>query len=61
MDNLPAGLLVLIVALQVVVFIFLVLVMIRLVKVIKSQNNGVVLPPDVSEKLRKIFGRSRKP
>jgi len=61
LDNLPAGLLVLIVALQVVVFIFLVLVMIRLVKVIKSQNNGVVLPPDVSEKLRKIFGRSRKP
>ncbi len=54
------GVFALVVFLQVVVFVMLVLVMIRLVKVIKSQNNGMVLPPDVSKKLRKMFGRPPK-
>lgn len=61
MGDLSPGLLAVVVILQVIVLVMLVLVMVKLVKVIKSQNNGVVLPPDVSEKLRKLFGRKPKP
>jgi hypothetical protein len=43
------------------VFVALVLIFIKLLKVIKSQNNGVVLPPDVTQKLRKMFKGSKKP
>lgn len=55
MGDLNPGWIALIVTGQVLVFVALVLIFIRLLKVIKSQNNGVVLPPDVTQKLRKMF------
>lgn len=60
MADLSSGWLALIVVVQVVVFIVLALLMVKLVKVIKSQNNGVLLPPDVSAKLKKLFGGKPK-
>lgn len=61
MGNLNPGWIALIVAGQIFVFVALVLIFLKLLKVIKSQNNGVVLPPDVSQKLRKMFKGSKKP
>lgn len=55
MADLAPGWIALLVAGQVFVFVALVLIFIKLLKVIKSQNNGVVLPPDVTQKLRKMF------
>jgi hypothetical protein len=58
--DLSTGWLVLILVVQVAVFIALSLLALKVVKVIKSQNNGMVLPPDISAKLRKLFKRSGK-
>lgn len=60
MSDLSPGWLVLILVLQVTVFIALSLLAFKVVKVIKAQNNGMVLPPDLSAKLRKLFRRSGK-
>lgn len=60
MGDLSPGWLVLILVLQVIVFIALSLLALKVLKVIKSQNNGMVLPPDLSAKLRKLFKRSGK-
>ena len=60
MSDLSTGMFIALVVVQVVIFVLLVLVMIRLVKVIKSQNNGKVLPPDLAAKLRRMFGGSGK-
>lgn len=51
---------ILLVVIQVLVFVFLVLLMFRLVKVIKAQNNGKVLPPDLGASLRRLFSRGKK-
>ena len=60
MSEMPAGAMLGLIVLQLVIFVLLVLVMIRLVKVIKSQNNGKVLPQDLAATLRRMFGRSGK-
>lgn len=60
MGELSGGWVAAIAVVQIVVFVLLVLLMIRLVKVIKSQNNGVLLPPDVSARLKKLFGGKGK-
>lgn len=60
MGDLSGGWLALILAGQVLVFVLLALLAVKLVKVIKSQNNGMILPPDLSAKLRKKFKRSSK-
>lgn len=57
MEGLSAGWLTLILVGQVAIFVLLVLLTVKLVKVIKSQNNGMILPPDLSAKLRKRFKR----
>ncbi len=59
MEGLSAGWLTLILVGQVVIFVLLSLLAVKLVKVIKSQNNGMILPPDLSAKLRKRFKRSK--
>jgi hypothetical protein len=58
-EGLSAGWLTLILVGQVVIFVLLSLLAVKLVKVIKSQNNGMILPPDLSAKLRKRFKRSK--
>lgn len=58
MDDLSVWV-VLLIAVQVIVFVLLMLIMVRLVKVIKSQNNGKILPPDLSASLKKLFGRGK--
>lgn len=58
MDDLSVWV-VLLIAVQVIVFVLLMMIMVRLVKVIKSQNNGKILPPDLSASLRKLFGRGK--
>ncbi|MEX2587316.1 MAG: hypothetical protein WD602_04900 [Actinomycetota bacterium] len=44
------------VTLQVVLAVFLIFIMVRLIRVIKSQG-GTVVPPQLSAKLRRRFGR----
>jgi hypothetical protein len=61
MADLAPGWIALLVSGQVIVFVALALIFVKLLKVIKSQNNGVVLPPDVTQKLRKMFKGSKKP
>lgn len=59
MEGISGGWLTLILVGQVVIFVSLSLLAVKLVKVIKSQNNGMILPPDLSAKLRKRFKRSK--
>lgn len=59
MEGISGGWLTLILVGQIVIFVSLALLAVKLVKVIKSQNNGMILPPDLSEKLRKRFKRSK--
>ncbi|CAN5815142.1 hypothetical protein BH23ACT12_BH23ACT12_02880 [soil metagenome] len=60
MEGLSGGWFALIIVGQILVFVLLALLAVKLVKVIKSQNNGMILPPDLSAKLRKRFKRSGK-
>ncbi len=60
MDDLSGGWVALVAIVQVIVFLSLVYFGFRLVKVIKSQNNNVLLAPDITAKLKKLFGRSPK-
>jgi hypothetical protein len=60
MGDLAPGWIALILAIQVTVFVALLLLGLKVLKVIKSQNNGMVLPPDLSAKLRNLFKRSGK-
>jgi hypothetical protein len=60
MGDLSPGWLVLILVVQVFVLVALTLLALKVLKVIKSQNNGMVLPPDLSAKLRNLFKRSGK-
>lgn len=50
----------LLIGVQLVAFVVLILLVVRLVKVIKSQNNGRLLPPDISQKLRRKSGKGPK-
>lgn len=60
MGDLSPGWVALILMVQVAVFVALFLIGMKVLKVIKSQNNGMVLPPDLSAKLRNLFKRSGK-
>ncbi len=60
MDGIGMGWFVLLVVGQVVVFGLLIFLAVKLIAVIKAQNNGVVLPPDVSARLRRLFKKGPK-
>lgn len=61
MGGIGGGWFVLLVVGQVAVFVLLALLAVKLVKVIKAQNDGVILPPDVSAKIRNLFKKGPKP
>lgn len=44
------------VTLQVIIAVFLIYTMVRLVRIIRSQG-GTIVPPQLSAKLRGMFGR----
>ena len=60
MGDLSGGWFALVVGVQLFILVSLVLLGFRLVKVIKSQNNNMLLAPDLKVKLKKMFGRSPK-
>lgn len=60
MDDLSGGWFALVVGVQLFILVSLVLLGFRLVKVIKSQNNNMLLAPGLKDKLKQLFGRSPK-